>query len=397
MISYSEGLAKILSYAKQFSFESVPLKLSNNRVLAEEVRADRDYPPFNRSAMDGFTISSSDYSENKIYHYRRELPAGSSFQLEKGEEAIRIMTGAPVPIGLDVVIKIEDSLLSEEDNNGKRVSFSLESVRPWQNIAKKGEDLHEGDTVLLPGHTLGTSEISMLASLGKSFVSVAVLPKVQIISTGNEILSIDQTPLDWQIRDSNSYTISSILSKYKIIPESVKNIPDEETLLTEAIAKGLESDILILSGGVSMGSLDLVPSILQKLGVGLVFHKVQIKPGKPIWFGKRGNTIVFGMPGNPFSVQTCSRIFLEPFLRASMGQKQNPVMRLPISGTRNKKGSFTEFFPVRLDTKDKTYLSTVPFNGSGDIRAGLFSDGLAVHPSDSVQIREGDWVEFLPW
>ncbi len=203
--------------------------------------------------------------------------------------------------------------------------------------------------------------------------------------------------MEWQIRDSNSYTISSILSKYKITPESVKNIPDKEELLTEAIAQGLASDILILSGGVSMGSMDLVPSVLQKLGVELVFHKVQIKPGKPIWFGKRGNTIVFGMPGNPFSVQTCSRIFLEPYLRECMGQKQIPSLRLQVSGTRNKKGSFTEFFPVRLETKDKTYLSTVSFNGSGDIRAGLFSDGLAVHPSDSEQIREGDWIEFLPW
>ncbi|BDA78671.1 molybdopterin molybdenumtransferase MoeA [Leptospira kobayashii] len=397
MISYSEGLAKILSFSKNHTFESIPLKLSDGRILAEEIRADRDYPPFNRSAMDGFAISSSEFSENKIYHYNRELPAGSNFLLEKGEEAIRIMTGAPVPLGLDVVIKIEDSLLSEDDRGNKQVSFSLKNVRPWQNIARKGEDLHKGDSILFPGHTLGTSEISILASLGKNLVSVVTLPKIQIISTGNEIVPIDRTPLDWQIRDSNSYTISSILSKYKIVPESVKNIPDEESLLTEAISKGLESDILILSGGVSMGSMDLVPSVLQKLGVELVFHKVGIKPGKPIWFGKRGNTIVFGMPGNPFSVQICSRIFLEPFLRASMGQKQIPAMRLPILGARNKKGSLTEFFPVRLETKDKTYLSAVSFNGSGDIRAGLSSNGLAVHPADSEQIQDGDWIEFLPW
>lgn len=251
--------------------------------------------------------------------------------------------------------------------------------------------------VLPKGIQIGTSEFSLLASLGKDKVPVVKAPEVHIISTGNEVVPIHQSPLTYQIRDSNSYTISSILSKYKIQPESVTHVPDLESELTEQIQKGLDADILILSGGVSMGSMDLVPSILQKLGVELIFHKTAIKPGKPIWFGKRKNTVVFGMPGNPFSVQTCSRIFLEPFLRKSYGQNQLPSYKLPFSSTKQRKGGLTEFFPVRFETTDKTYLSPTAFNGSGDVRAGIFSDGLAVFPSELSQIQPGDMIEFLPW
>ncbi|MBM9589908.1 molybdopterin molybdotransferase MoeA [Leptospira sp. 201903075] len=396
MISYTEALDKILAEVRVYQDELVSLSESLGRVLSTDVEADRDYPPFHRSAMDGFAINSQGYSPNQIYPYHRELPAGMSMDLEPNELAIRIMTGAPVPEGLDVVIKIEDATLSES-NGQKQVSFSTKEIKPWFNISKRGEDLQTGDLVLPKGIQIGTSEFSLLASLGKEKVSVVKAPKVHIISTGNEVIPIHQSPLPYQIRDSNSYTITSILSKYKIQPESVTHAPDLESEITEQIQKGLEADILILSGGVSMGSLDLVPSILQRLGVELIFHKTAIKPGKPIWFGKRKNTVVFGMPGNPFSVQTCSRIFLEPFLRKSYGQNQLPSYKLPFSATKQRKGSLTEFFPVRFETTDKTYLAPTTFNGSGDVRAGVFSDGLAVFPSELSQIQRGDIVDFLPW
>ncbi|TGK79145.1 molybdopterin molybdenumtransferase MoeA [Leptospira noumeaensis] len=398
MISYAAALEKILSEAKPYPKEIVTINEALGRVLAAEIFADRDYPPFHRSAMDGFAISSKDYAENQLYPYQRELSAGASLNLEPNEKTIRIMTGAPVPDGFDVVIKIEDTILSES-NGQKQVTFSIKDVKPWQNIAKQGEDLKKGDLVLSIGLKIGTSEISVLASLGKEKLTVVKPPKIHIISTGNEVVPINTSPLPFQIRDSNSYTITSILSKYKIQPELVTHVPDSESEITNQIQQGLEADILILSGGVSMGSLDLVPSILQKLGVELIFHKTAIKPGKPIWFGKRKNTIVFGMPGNPFSVQTCSRIFLEPFLRKSFGQNQIPSYKLPYSTTKQKKGSLTEFFPVRLETtnNDKTYLSPLSFNGSGDVRAGVTSDGLAIFPTEVSSIQKDDLLEFLPW
>ncbi|EKJ87485.1 molybdopterin molybdotransferase [Leptospira meyeri] len=396
MISYQEALSKILSETKIYPTEVISLEQSFGRVLAEPVTADRDYPPFHRSAMDGFAIFSGDFSPNKVYVYKKELPAGSNIQLESGDEAIRIMTGAPVPNGFDVVIKIEDCILNES-NNKKQVSFSIQEVKPWNNIAKQGEDVKKNQLVLPKGIQIGTSEISLLASLGKEKVPVVQSPKVHIISTGNEVVSIHQTPLPYQIRDSNSFTISSILSKFKISPKLITHVQDIESIMTESIKCGLEGDILILSGGVSMGNMDLVPSILHKLGVELIFHKSAIKPGKPIWFGKRNGTIVFGMPGNPFSVQTCSRIFLEPYLRQSFGLTIHPVYKLPFSTTKQKKGSLTEFFPVKLETSDKTYLTPVAFNGSGDIRAGISSDGLAIFPNELSQIQKEDTIEFLPW
>ncbi|TGL40340.1 molybdopterin molybdotransferase MoeA [Leptospira perdikensis] len=396
MISYTEALEKILSEVRHYPSELISLDQSFGRVLCEEIKSDRDYPPFHRSAMDGFAISSQNYTPNQVYPYHRELPAGMSMDLEKDEKAIRIMTGAPVPEGLDVVIKIEDANLMEV-NGQKQVSFSTKEIKPWLNISKRGEDLKTGDLVLPKGIQIGTSVASLLASLGKDKVSVVKAPKVHIISTGNEVVPIHSSPLPFQIRDSNSYTIKSILSKYKIQPESVTHVPDLESEITKQIQIGLEADILILSGGVSMGNLDLIPSILQKLGVELIFHKTAIKPGKPIWFGKRKNTIVFGMPGNPFSVQTCSRIFLEPFLRESYGQNQLPSYKLPYHGTKQRKGGLTEFFPVQLETKDNTYLKPISFNGSGDVRAGVFSDGLGIFPSDLSQIQKGDTIDFLPW
>lgn len=396
MISFSEALDKILSEVRIYPSEIVSLDQTLGRVFAEDIVADRDYPPFHRSAMDGFALNSKLYTPNQIYPYQRELPAGMSMDLEPNEKAIRIMTGAPVPEGFDLVIKIEDANLSEL-NGQKQVSFSLKDAKPWQNIAKQGEDVKNNQLVLPKGNQIGTSEFSLLASLGKEKVSVVKAPKIHIISTGNEVVPIQTSPLPYQIRDSNSYTITSILSKYKIQPESVTHVPDLESEITEQIQKGLEADILILSGGVSMGSMDLVPSILQRLGVELIFHKAAIKPGKPIWFGKRKNTIVFGMPGNPFSVQTCSRIFLEPFLRKSLGQNQLPSYILPFSTYKQRKGGLTEFFPVRLETRDKTYLTPLAFNGSGDIRAGIFSDGLAIFPGELSQIQRGDMIEFLPW
>ncbi|TGK88012.1 molybdopterin molybdenumtransferase MoeA [Leptospira bourretii] len=396
MISYKEALSKILSETKIFPTELIPLEQSFGRVLAEPVMADRDYPPFHRSAMDGFAIFSGDFSPNKTYVYEKELPAGTNIQLEPGDEAVRIMTGAPVPDGFDVVIKIEDCILNES-NNKKQVSFTIQEVKTWNNIAKQGEDVKKDQLVLPKGIQIGTSEISLLASLGKEKVPVVQSPEVHIISTGSEVVPVHQTPLPYQIRDSNSFTISTFLSKFKIQPKSITHVPDIESKMKDSIKQGLEGDILILSGGVSMGNMDLVPSILQKLGVELIFHKTAIKPGKPIWFGKRNGTIVFGMPGNPFSVQTCSRIFLEPYLRQSFGLPSHPVYKLPFSTTKHKKGSLTEFFPVKLETTNKTYLTPIAFNGSGDIRAGIFSDGLAIFPNELSEIQKEDCIEFLPW
>ncbi|EPG73521.1 MoeA N-terminal region (domain I and II) [Leptospira fainei serovar Hurstbridge str. BUT 6] len=394
MISVEEAISQILNQAESASFVTVPLKSAIGRVLAQSVAADRDYPPFNRATMDGFAVRDEGFSTERVYKYKREVSAGMSIDLSPEEEAVRIMTGAPVPDGLNVVIKVEDS--REQDAIGE-VRFETKSIKKYLNIALQGEDLKKGDVVFSGGETLSAAAISLLASLGKRTIKVSETPKVSIVSTGNEVVSMEQDPLPWQIRDSNSYSLLSFLSKFGIEPEFVALVPDDESKIREALAKGLESDILLLSGGVSMGNLDLIPPVLKSLTVEQLFHKVLIKPGKPIWFGKRNKTAVFGLPGNPFSVQVCARIFVEPYIRKFLGMNSEQFLRLPFLGSRKKKNQLSEYFPAVLETSERTGVSPKLFNGSGDIRAGLFSDGIALHPSNRESLEVGDFVEFRFW
>ncbi|MDF3818386.1 molybdopterin molybdotransferase MoeA [Leptospira sp. 96542] len=396
MISYEEALVIVSSTLVSPNIESIDLMDSLGRITAEVTRADRDYPPFNRSAMDGFAILTKEYRNEIPLRYDRELHAGEEITLTEDETIIKIMTGAPVPIGLDSVIKIEDTELTELDGK-KYVTFRNPKTKLWDNIAKRGEDVRFDEIVLDKGVSIGVSELALLASLGKHRINVSRLPKVTILSTGNEIIPINQTPLNFQIRDSNSYTISAILKKYGIKSTNTRNIGDNKKELTDYIDKSKSSDILIISGGVSMGDMDLIPDILHSLGGKQIFHKVAIKPGKPIWFGSLGTTIVFALPGNPFSVQTCARIFLEPFLQKFLGQNPKKPLKLPIAFQRSKKTKLAEFVPVRLETKDKTHLIQVPYNGSGDIRCGLSSAGLAFFPETISQFEEGTIVDFYPW
>ncbi|TGL19938.1 molybdopterin molybdenumtransferase MoeA [Leptospira yanagawae] len=396
MISFEKAIGLINQEAKTFGTESIPLQETYGRIVAESVLADRDYPPFNRSAMDGFAIVTKEFIPNKQYPYTRELHAGSTLTKLSEETVIRIMTGAPVPEGFDAVIKIEDALLTEEQNQ-KMVMFPIENISQWQNIAKRGEDALKSDPLLPVGTYLNLSEVSLLASLGKTTVSVFSPPNVKIISTGNEVVPFGVTPLPHQIRDSNSVTISTFLKKWNINPSQISIVPDDESMMKNAIKQSLDCDILILSGGVSMGEKDLVPSLLMDLGVETIFHKTAIKPGKPIWFGKKNRTVVFGLPGNPFSVQTCLRLFIDPFLRCCFSQQREMYLRFPLSQQKKKKHSLTEFFPVRFVTKEKTRLEAIPFNGSGDIKAGILSDGLALFPSESKQIEAEEGIQFLPW
>ncbi|TGK21000.1 molybdopterin molybdenumtransferase MoeA [Leptospira fluminis] len=393
MISLQEAISLIVSHAESSSSENLSLSESTGRILAESVVADRDYPPFRRATMDGFAVRSNGFSADRIYAYKSEVSAGMSLELQPGEQAVRIMTGAPVPEGLNAVIKVEDSI---EEKKGF-VRFRLPSVKENLNIALKGEDLKKGEPVLPAGQKIDASTLSLLASLGKKSVQVSRLPKVHIVSTGNEVISVEEEPLPWQIRDSNSYTIRAGLFKFGILPQKTTLAGDEKSVLRESLTEGLDSDILILSGGVSMGNYDLVPSVLADLGVEQIFHKIMIKPGKPIWFGKKKSTVIFGLPGNPFSVQVCFRIFVEAYLRKFSGMPPERPLLLPLAGSRKKKNKLAEFFPAILDSSDQTKVSPKIFNGSGDVTAGLFSEGIALHPAEREELADGDPIEFHFW
>ncbi len=393
MLNVKEAQTLINKESKNFGVEIISIQNAQGRVLAEAVFADRDYPPFHRAAMDGYALRAVDFLDKGIREFTvvEELYAGSVSIKKLAEgECYKIMTGASTPTDADTVIRVEDT-----EERGATVFFNIELLKKGQNIAQKGEDKREGTLVLKKDSRLGPLEIASLAVLGKAMVPVYRLPKVFIISTGDEVIPIDATVLDHQIRESNSYALEGFLKNYNIQVSKKKLVPDNKKLLTEAIAACIDADILILSGGVSMGDADYVPEVLNALGVEKIFHKVAIKPGKPLWFGKSSRGVVFALPGNPMSVQVAYKVFIEPFLRKCFGLSDLPFLRLPMAIDRKKKVKVDEYFPCTIQQEAFSALLPVKINGSGDVTSAIFSQGIALQQSEELNI--GDTVWFCYW
>lgn len=389
----------ILAEAHGFGTEKITLEKCYGRVLAQDAVADRDYPPFNRSAMDGYAIVAKDFDAQKAYPVVGTVFAGDmhlvAHDLSRGQIAtIKIMTGAAVPAPFNTVIRREDATEAE----GK-VAFSVTATNAWHNISRQGEDLQRGEKILLRGRLIDNATAGLLASLGLVRPQVARLPSVAIISTGNEIIPPAKKPNPVQIRNSNVFALQCQLAQRGISRVQQVHAADDQKKLRAAITKFSKVDILLLTGGVSAGDSDYVPEVLEKLKFKKIFHKVQMKPGKPLWFGRRGRTVVFAIPGNPFSAQVIFRILIEPYLRQCLGMHAAPPIALPLAGNRRKKDSLENFFPVKIETSTSSLptLRPLPFNGSGDVRAALFSDGLVVHPAEQAELAAGSVVDFFPW
>ncbi len=397
MHSISEALDLIKACAKSFGVEDVSIHDAHNRVLAENVYADRDYPPFNRSAMDGYAVLSSDFKDKKIHELKliERLHAGHVAK-EKviSDTCIKIMTGAPVPEGADAVIRVEDTI----EKNGL-VGFKVDYVWSLQNIASQAEDAIKGDLIIKKDVVLDATTLPVLAVVGKSTVKVHKLPEIVVASTGNEIVAVEDKIKPHQIRDSNSYSLKSFFRQYCISSITSIKVADDKVKLKESLKNFLKADILILSGGVSKGDADYVPEVLTSLGVVEVFHRVKIKPGNPLWFGRTpSGGVVFGLPGNPVAVQIACKVFIEPYLRGCFNMEVIQPMFLPLFLEKMKKTKFDEYFPCKIINKNRT-TGVVPtrMNGSGDIAATLGSDGIAIHPADTDKLSENSVVEFYLW
>ena len=392
MINFEEARLQIKKRAHLFKKESIELDNAFGRILAESITADRDYPPFNRSAMDGFAIKSEDLDEISSFDIIGSLYAGdaSSFELSTGQ-ALKIMTGAPVPESANAVIRIEDCIIKDDI-----VSFSVDKVRPFNNISKQGEDASKGGVVLKVGTKIGHAEWSLLATVGSSEVAVFAKPKIAILTTGSELRLPNETVAPHQIRESNSFVLKGLIKRLDLDVDTCELVHDDRDLLTSHFTAVMDHDIIILTGGVSMGDADYVPQILADNGINKVFHKVAIKPGKPIWFGQKENgPTVFGLPGNPLSCQVTFKLFVEHFIKSSTNQPLIDTTTLPFSGTRKKKNTFDHFFPAILTTNGK--IEPLPFNGSGDVTASIGATGLGHHPSDKPELRDGEDVSFWKW
>jgi molybdopterin molybdotransferase len=390
MISYQEALTIIQSEVKSFGEELVPLDNSLDRILAEDIFTNRDYPPFNRSAMDGIAVNIKDLEAGiREFEISEIIYAGqiNHTTLTKGQ-CYKIMTGAAVPPSTNAVIRNEDILFSE--NNAK---INSNNYFLYQNIAQKGQDLKIGDKVLNSGKKINPSTIALLASLGKHQILIEKLPSVAIFTTGNEVIPINHVVSDVQIHNSNAHLLKALFKQKNITPIYCEHILDDKKLLSIALKKGLFCDIMIVNGGVSAGDADFIPEILANLGVKKLFHKVAIKPGKPFWCGKMPNGgMVFALPGNPFSCLVTFKIFVENYINKCLGIDED-IKSLPIAFDRNKKSNFDEFFPVRI-TQDKR-LQQTEINGSGDIRLGLNADAIAFHPAENMELLKNNLINYV--
>jgi len=401
MISYKEAQRLLQAQARSFGREKLPLEEADGRVLAETITADRDYPPFHRSTMDGYAIRYGDFEEG-IRHFSvvETIYAGQEGGKPIGRgECYKIMTGAPVPENADTVIRREDTEegLSEMD-------IRLDRCRPFQNIARRGEDLSSGTPVLQTATRCEPALMGLLATLGKAELQVERLPRVALLTTGNEIVPVGAPVGAVQIRNSNRWLLRSLLKKWKIEPFLYEHLPDDKAAMRPSLEKALAADLVILTGGVSAGDADYTPAVLEELGVRKLFHKMAIKPGKPAWCGVIGsglakggvaagdptgvNSVVFALPGNPFSCLTGFTLLIEPFLHACFGLPAPAPLGLPLREFKKKQTTLDEFFPVRI-LGTPAGLEQVAINGSGDIRLGLGATALALHPAGEGDLPPG--------
>ncbi len=394
MTNLEQALEILSAHTIPFKTEKVKLEKSVGRILAENIIADRDYPPFNRAAVDGYAISMSDVEKN-ITQYRvvETIFAGdfSKFKLRIGE-CYKIMTGAAVPESANIIFKVEDVTL-----NDSNIILPIISAKPLLNISKKGQDVTLGKIILPKNKVIILPMISTLAAVGKSEVEVIRMPNVVIITTGDEIVDVDESVDLHQIRNSNSYVLRAMLAQWHIKPSVIRHVRDSHDAILRAVNKNLGADIIITTGGVSMGDADYMPQVFESAGIKLLFHKLNIKPGKPVWVGKKENgPIVFGLPGNPFSVQTVFTILVQHYLNVYSGNTDELFKIYKLSAERVKSSNLNEFFTVKK-SKDSNTLVAVRNNGSGDITAGISSDGIALHPADTEVLKNGASVKFYPF
>jgi molybdopterin molybdotransferase len=389
MISYEEALQIVLNHSDITGSESVPFQESTGRVLAEDVFSDINMPPFNRSAVDGFACRKEDiHIPLKVIETVRAglFPAK---KISQGQ-CTRIMTGAPVPEGADCVIMVEETVEIEPE----KVRFTGEKTKT--NISPFAEDIKEGECVLRSGTMIGPQHIAIMAAVGFVNPKVSIRPKVSVIATGDEIVEPHLKPGISQIRNSNGYQLAAQAGQAGSVPIYLGIAPDNEEDTFRAINEALaQSDVVLLSGGVSMGTYDFVPKILEKAGVEILFRTIALQPGKPTIFGTKGAKRIFGLPGNPVSSFTIFEILVKPMLYRMMGV-QGPVrnLRLPL-GTdyQRKRIDRMQWLPVQI-RDGKAY--PLEYHGSAHIFSLSTADALAAIPLGINKLSAGDLIDARP-
>jgi molybdopterin molybdotransferase len=409
MISAQEALKTVLNSAQDFGVEEIPFLNSVGSILKEEIFADRDFPPFNRVSMDGIVIDYTSFKNGQRAFKIEGIQAAGSEQITllNIKNCIEVMTGAVLPNNANTVIRYEDVTI----NNGI-ATITVDTINKGQNVHTKGKDGKSGALLIQKNTIISAAEIGVLATVGKSVVKVAKQPKVMIVSTGDELVGVAETPLKHQIRRSNVFTLVSLLKRLHI-PSETAHIIDDKPILKSKIATYLkEYDVLLFSGAVSKGKYDFLPEVFEELGLEKRFHKVAQRPGKPFWFGysaalgesnKGGNinrdkkTIVFGFPGNPISTFVNCLAYFYPWYYKSVGLEVKEETAILAEGI-NFKPNLAYFLQVKLASENgKLMAYPITGNGSGDLASLVKADAFIQLPSDKIEFKKGEVYPILKY
>lgn len=396
MISVEEALGIVLTNLPERRAEQVPFQSALGCVLAENLVATGNVPPFHRSALDGYAVIAADVGEAPVeLKIAGESRAGGGMpgRLVAGQ-AMSIMTGAPVPEGADAVQMVEQCRNSPD---GKKVTI-LKPVRAYENVAPCGSEAKAGEIVLEAGHYVGPAEIAVMATFGYSQVKVWKKPSVAVFATGDELVEYDHVPRLDQIRNSNAHCLSSQLRLLQIEADYLGIARDDKEELRQMMLSGLERDVLIISGGVSMGEYDFVQDVFRDLGLEILFSKVAIKPGKPTVFARSANSLVFGLPGNPVSALVTFECFVRPALGRLCGMKKSELPRLKgkLLGDMRQSPGRMAFLPAWVFWEEDGWkVDPLPWKSSADIVGFTGANATFIFPKNRDFLGRGEIVEVM--
>ena len=395
LIDHPEAVSLVLENTPRLPVARAPLMEARGLALAEDVRAGFDSPPFDNSAVDGYAVRSEDAEAGRTFKVVDEAPAGRPAQKEVGEgEAIKIFTGGVVPRGADAVVMVENT-------SGWGEEFELKkAAEAGQNLRAAGEDVHEGDVILHAGTEVGATEIALAATQGYGELPVYRRPKVVILSTGSELVEPGTRELSpGEIFDSNSFALLAQALEAGADARRMVSASDDADALRAAMEEALASaDVVVTSGGVSVGQRDLVKSTLLELGVEQVFWGVKLKPGKPVFFGTRGDARFFGLPGNPVSAMVCFELFVRPALMEMMGREDKHRPRIGVYFDEDVENRFGRMHAMRVNltgTEKGWRAESVGAQGSGLVSSLTKADALALIGPESEGVRTGSLVEAI--
>ena len=397
MILVEEADKIIQSQIKGFGTEKINFESALGRVLSEDLKSDRDLPPFNRVTMDGIAINYNAFKNGIRSFYIKAMQAAGDIPVDISleNECIEIMTGAALPETTDTIIRYENLTIQN-----RIATVIVESVKQGQCIHAKGKDKKQNEIVATANQMITPALIGMCASIGKKELLVKKPPRVIIISSGDELIDVHENPSPYQIRRSNNYIIKAALQQYSIDADML-HIPDNPETTKQQIKTCLQQyDIIILSGGISMGKLDFIPQALKELSVENLFYKVQQRPGKPFWFGKHPNgVLVFAFPGNPVSVFMCLYRYFLPWLKSSLALNSNQNLYAVLNEDFSFKIPLQYFLQVKLNMNDKGRLLATPQegNGSGDFANLLTSDAFMELPLEQDNFTKGEVFRIWPF